>query len=102
MVGPDGFDAGLADVPEGRVACLFDEDDDLEDEIDVERAPPRDCASISGWNAVNANPISIAAKVVADNLIVFEFAESIGSEVSRYGTSAIIYGKKTRLSANIP
>lgn len=46
MVGPDGF-AGLAVVPEGRVACLFDEDDDLEDEIDVEREFPRDCASES-------------------------------------------------------
>jgi hypothetical protein len=41
-----------------------------------EREFPRDCASISGWKAVNANPISIAANVVADNLIVFEFSET--------------------------
>lgn len=28
---------------------------------------------MSNWKAVNANPISIAANVVADNLIVLEF-----------------------------
>jgi hypothetical protein len=42
-------------------------------EVEDEREFPRDCASISGWKAANANPISIAANVVTDNLIVFEF-----------------------------
>ncbi len=49
-------------------------DDDLE--VEDEREFPRDCASISGWKAANANPISIAAKVLADNLIVLEFSET--------------------------
>jgi hypothetical protein len=50
---------------------LVEERVDLD--VEDEREFPRDCASISGWKAVNANPISIAANVVADNLIVFEF-----------------------------
>ena len=47
---------------------MRDTDDDLEE--DDEREPPRDCASESGWNAANANPVSIAARVFADNLMI--------------------------------
>ena len=47
---------------------MRDTDDDLEE--DDEREPPRDCASESGWNAANAKPVSIAARVFADNLMI--------------------------------
>ena len=69
----DVLPEGFAVVPEGRTDALpegFEAEalDDREVEDDLE--PPRDCASRSGWKAANANPISIAAKVLADNLIV--------------------------------
>ena len=92
---PEGFDAvpdGRADaLPEGFEAEAFD-DREVEDDLE----PPRDCASRSGWKAANANPISIAAKVLADNLIVINF------KVNRYGTFAIMHGKNPHLSANNP
>ena len=77
---PEGFEAGAegftvflsfepdgreVEEPEGREAEALDERE-VEDDLE----PPRDCASRSGWKAANANPISIAAKVLADNLIV--------------------------------
>ena len=86
---PEGLVASLFEEPEDREYdepddCLDTEDEDLEtvaDDLDVEDdleveddgLEPRDCASISGWKAANANPISIAAKVLADNLIVLDF-----------------------------
>ena len=103
---PEGFEAGAegftvflslepdgreVEEPEGREAEALD-DREVEDDLE----PPRDCASRSGWKAANANPISIAAKVLADNLIVINF------KVNRYGTFAIMHGKNPHLSANNP
>lgn len=85
---PDGREV---EEPEGREAEALD-DREVEDDLE----PPRDCASRSGWKAANANPISIAAKVLADNLIVINF------KVNRYGTFAIMHGKNPHLSANNP
>ena len=53
-------------------------------------------ASESIVNAVNANPISIAAIVLADSLIIHDF------RVNRYGTSAIVRGIRPHLCANNP
>ena len=48
--------------PEVDDVCREPAEDDL--------ALPRDCALKSNWKTVNANPISIAANVFADNLII--------------------------------
>ena len=88
LLEPDGREV---EEPEGREAEALD-DREVEDDLE----PPRDCASRSGWKAANANPISIAAKVLADNLIVINF------KVNRYGTFAIMHGKNPHLSANNP
>ena len=71
-------------------------DTDEERDEDDEREPPRDCASESGLKAANANPISIAANVLADNLMIKKF------KVNICGTFATVCGKTPRLFANNP
>ena len=52
-------------------ASFFVLEDALEyEEDDDGRELPRDCASISTGDTDNANPISIAARVFADNLMI--------------------------------
>ena len=75
-----GFAAGFDDCPEG----LLTDPDVLEELVPDERPEDlvyvvpdvfelvRDCASISGMKAANANPVSIAANVLADNLMIFQ------------------------------
>ena len=70
--GLDGFlSAGLISGLGLLTDCLPAGCVDLD--VEDEREFPRDCASRSNWKAVNANPISIAAKVFADNLITIGF-----------------------------
>ena len=93
---PDGLDTDDPGLPEGRSDVTFPEgllagraslfvlvsddlevdctglDDDDERETDDDLEFPRDCASTSGCDAANANPINIAAIVLADNLIVLK------------------------------
>ncbi len=93
---PDGLDTDDPGLPEGRPDVTFPEgllagraslfvlvsddlevdctglDDDDERETDDDLEFPRDCASTSGCAAANANPINIAAIVLADNLIVLK------------------------------
>lgn len=93
---PDGLDTDDPGLPEGRPDVTFPEgllagraslfvlvsddlevdctglDDDDERETDDDLEFPRDCASTSGCDAANANPINIAAIVLADNLIVLK------------------------------
>jgi len=43
---------------------------ELERDVELERELLLDCAPVSNWKAVNANPISIAARVLTDNLMI--------------------------------
>ena len=60
---------GLFDWPEGRDTEDFC--DELEDELDEVRDPPRwACANASDWKPNNAEPTSIEAKNILIDLIV--------------------------------
>ena len=69
------LDDELDDERDDELDDELDDGRELDDEreVDVERELPRDCAYESNWKAANANAISIAEKVFADNLIVFKF-----------------------------
>ena len=95
----DGRDAldDERDAPDDERDELDEErDTDEERDEDDEREPPRDCASESGLKAANANPISIAANVLADNLMIKKF------KVNICGTFATVCEKTPRLFANNP
>ena len=46
------------------------EDLEVERETELDRELLLDCAPVSNWKAANANPISIAARVLTDNLMI--------------------------------
>ena len=43
---------------------------ELERDVELDRELLLDCAPVSNWKAANANPISIAARVLTDNLMI--------------------------------
>ena len=43
---------------------------ELERDVELERELLLDCAPVSNWKAANANPISIAAILLTDNLMI--------------------------------
>ena len=43
---------------------------ELERDVELERELLLDCAPVSNWKAANANPISIAARLLTDNLMI--------------------------------
>ena len=92
----DALDDERDELDEERDELDEVRDTDEERDEDDEREPPRDCASDSGLKAANANPISIAANVLADNLMIKKF------KVNICGTFATVCGKTPRLFANNP
>ena len=45
---------------------------ELERDVELDRELLLDCAPVSNWKAANANPISIAARVLTDNLMILK------------------------------
>ena len=43
---------------------------ELERDVELDRELLLDCAPVSNWKAANANPISIATRVLTDNLMI--------------------------------